>query len=240
MSKLSAHLLPVVTVIGSLLMITSCHNGEKPADTRSGKADSFQNARTPYGDTSSHSADTSTKTGIKSGADHQDIKNIPSASTGFIPEGYTAIDTTYGDLNLDQYADKILVLKKNGEDTAMDPESDFPRMLVILLGQKDSTFKLAAYSDKAVLCAKCGGVLGDPYVDVVIKKGYFSIEHSGGSRDRWERTTTFKYSPADSTWYMYKDGNAGFMSETPEKKKTTISTVKDFGKVAFEKFDASK
>jgi hypothetical protein len=91
-----------------------------------------------------------------------------------------------------------------------------------------------------VLCVDCGGVMGDPFMQVVIKNGYFSIEHYGGSGWRWTRTITFKYSPADSYWYLHKDGNSSFHSADPDKVTTKIKTIKDFGKLPFDKFDVYK
>jgi hypothetical protein len=75
----------------------------------------------------------------------------------------------------------------------------------------------------------------------VIKNGYFSIEHYGGSAERWTRTITFKYSTTDSSWYLHKDGHESFSAVDENAKKTTkIYTVKDFGKVKFTDFDIYK
>lgn len=159
----------------------------------------------------------------------------------FIPENYSILDTSTGDLNKDTYPDMIMVLKKNGEDSTSDvidhPEK---RPLLILLGQPDNTYKQAARSDSVVLCVDCGGVMGDPFQDVVIKNGFFSVELYGGSSWRWTRTITFKYFPPDNNWYLHKDGGESYHSAEPDKAKTTVKTVKDFGKVAFTEFDVYK
>lgn len=175
------------------------------------------------------------------GTDKQDTSNLPPALSQFIPQGYAILDTANGDLNLDQYPDVIMILKKNGEDSTSDvvnhPEK---RPLLILTGQADKSYKLAARSDNAVYCVNCGGSMGDPYQDVVINKGYFSIEHYGGSSWRWTRTITFKYSPSDNYWYLHKDGGDSFNASDPDKVKTTVKTTKNFGKVPFYKFDIYK
>lgn len=177
-------------------------------------------------------------TPIKHMAYNQDIKVLPPALASFVPEGYTALDTTSGDLNLDAYPDMTLVLKKNGEETTSDVvEHPERRPLLLLLGQPGGTYQLAARNDNAVYCIDCGGMMGDPFMDVAIKKGYFSVEHYGGSGWRWTRTITFKYSPADSTWYLHKDGGDSFHAAEPEKVQTTVRTTKDFGRVPFEKYD---
>lgn len=191
-------------------------------------------------DTVSHATGTTGLT-LKHEAYNQDIKNLPDALVAFVPGGYTALDTATGDLNGDGYADMILVLKKNGEDTTSDVnEHPEKRPLLILTGQPDRSYKLAARNDNAVYCIDCGGMMGDPFMDVVIKNGYFSVEHTGGSSWRWTRTITFRYSPADKYWYLHKDGGDSFHASEPEKVKTTVKTTKDFGKVPFDKFDIYK
>jgi hypothetical protein len=170
-----------------------------------------------------------------------DLKNLSSDLSQFIPENYTMLDTASGNLDLDQYPDMILVLKKNGEDSTSDvvdhPEK---RPLLILLGQQDKSYKLAARSDNAVYCVDCGGMMGDPFQGLTIKNGYFSIQHYGGSGWRWTRIITFKYSAADNYWYLHKDGGESFHASEPEKATTKVRTVKDFGKVSFDRFDIYK
>jgi hypothetical protein len=159
----------------------------------------------------------------------------------FIPKGYSILDTATGNLNLDAYPDMLLALKKDGEEKTSDvTEHPEQRPLLILLGQPDHTFALAARSDNSIYCVDCGGVMGDPYQSLVIKKGFFSVEHYGGSSWRWTRIVTFKYNAAEKKWYLFKDGGDSFHASEPEKVKRTIKTAKDFGKIPFEKFDVYK
>ena len=167
---------------------------------------------------------------------------LPPALASFVPKGYIAMDTCSGDLNLDAYRDVLLVMRQNGEDSLSKlSDSTIKRRLLILTAQEDGSYRLAAQSDNAVYCYTCGGMMGDPFMGLVIKNGYFSIEHYGGSAWRWTRTITFKYSPADSTWCLHKDGHESFnVNDEKEKKTTKIYTVKNFGKVPFDKFDVYK
>jgi hypothetical protein len=158
--------------------------------------------------------------------------------TKFIPEGYSLLDSATGDLNLDAYPDMLLVLKKNGEDSTSDiVDHQEKRPLLILTGQADKQFKLSARNDNTVYCVNCGGMMGDPYMGIVIKKGYFSIEHYGGSAWRWTRIITYKYSTAEKYWYLHKDGGDSFHTSDPDKVETKIRTTKEFGKVRFEQFN---
>jgi len=166
---------------------------------------------------------------------------VPANLKQFVLKGYDVLDISKGDLNRDVYPDAIMVLAKLGEKKTSDvlthPEK---RPLLVLIGQANKSYKLAARSDNAVYCVDCGGQMGDPYTGITIKNGYFSVEHYGGSGWRWTRIITFKYSAADKNWLLHKDGGERFHAITHEEVKTPVLTVKDFGKVPFEKFDIYK
>lgn len=170
---------------------------------------------------------------------------LATAQTGkaiseFIPKGYEQRILETGDLNRDKTPDAILLLTKQNE-SEYSMEKPAARPLIILLGKGNNKYVMAARNDKAVLCYQCGGAFGDPLQNVVIKNGYFSVEYYGGSRERWGRVVTFKYNPSDKKFYLHKDGistidNLNASKEFPDK----IKTVKDFGKISFEKFDINK
>lgn len=178
-----------------------------------------------------------------------DVDSIPASLSGFVPEGYEGLDTTSGDLNGDAYSDIIMVLMKKGEDGNMNANSlDSPikRPMLILLGQADGSYKQAARNDNAVLCFYCGGTAHqeNPFEQVVVKKGFFSIEHSIGARSTpVKHITTFKYSPADSSWLLHRNGwDLMEMDANSDYKKvrSVVKTSKDFGKIKFEDFDIYK
>lgn len=163
---------------------------------------------------------------------------VPANMKQFVLKGYEVLDITKGDLNRDAYPDAIMVLYKKGEEKTSDvidhPEK---RPLLILLGQADKTYKVANRSDNAVYCVDCGGQMGDPFTGITVKNGYFSVEHYGGSGQRWTRIITFKYNPAAKNWLLHKDGHEYFDATEPDKPVSKIETVKNFGKVPFEKFN---
>lgn len=167
--------------------------------------------------------------------------DVPTSLKSFIPGGYEALNLSRGDLNGDAYPDVVLILYRKGEEKTSDvmshPEK---RPLLLIIGQANKTYKIAARSDNAVYCFDCGGQMGDPFMGVTIKNGYFSVEHYGGSGWRWTRIVTFKYSPADKNWFLHKDGGERFHAISHEQVKIKIKTVKNFGKVPFQKFDIYK
>ena len=82
--------------------------------------------------------------------------------------------------------------------------------------------------------------MGDPYMDVIIKNGYFSVEHYGGSSWRWTRIITFRYSAQDQYWFLHKDGHESYHASEPQKIKTRTYTSKETGMVRLEDFDIYK
>src|SRR5688572_20220030 len=53
---------------------------------------------------------------------------------------YTVLDSKIGDINLDAYPDKIVILKSKSEGIA----TNVPRPLLLFVGQPDKSFKLQA------------------------------------------------------------------------------------------------
>ena len=156
----------------------------------------------------------------------------------FIPNGFQILDYKKGNLNLDQYEDYIVILKKIDEEKTSDvinnPEK---RPLFILIGKANNTFEVISKNDNCVYCIDCGGMMGDPYVGITIKKGFFTIEHYGGSSWRWSHDITFKYSKKDKFWFLYKLRNVSFNVGELEKVKVKVKRKKDFGKIPFDKYD---
>jgi len=172
-------------------------------------------------------------------SDDYEENNLPESARSYIPENYGPLGSARGDLNRDSLGDMVLVLYKKGEDST-DMDHLAKRPLLLLIGQADSTYKLAAKSDNAVYCKNCGGMLGDPFMGITIKNGYFSVELSGGSGDRWSRIITFKYIAEENKWLLHKDGTDSYQAIEPDKVTSKMLTTKDFGKVAFEDFDVYK
>ncbi|TDW52200.1 hypothetical protein EV144_101888 [Flavobacterium sp. 270] len=165
----------------------------------------------------------------------------------FIPKDYEAINVAKGDLNLDEFNDVILVLRKSTEETTSNYNENKPdkRPLLILLGQKNNTYKLAFKNDNAVYCIDCGGVFGDPFTGISIKKGFFSIEHGISGGHHWENISTFKYNKAKENWFLYKDHYLNYVlnSDTSDNAEALVvdvdklKTVKDFGEISFQNFN---
>ena len=155
--------------------------------------------------------------------------------------GYSILDTATGDLNSDKIKDLIMIYRFDKEDSTSDiinrPE---PRPLLIYLGQKDGNMKLKSWNKNLVLCYDCGGIFGDPYSDVIISDGDFTVDFYGGSAWRWTKTITFKYSKSDLNWFLFEERNVSFHATEPENQTIDLKTTKDFGIISFEDFDIYK
>jgi hypothetical protein len=145
----------------------------------------------------------------------------------FIPQGYNVLDSAFGNLNKDAYTDLLLILKSDTEN--MNPDTTRP--VLVLAGTASGNFRLLARGDHAVLCANCGGVFGDPYQRIVIKNGFFSLEHYGGSGWRWTRVITFRYDPSTSIFRLHRDAGVSFHASEPNNQTSLVHQKKNYGKV---------
>ena len=166
---------------------------------------------------------------------------VPPALTQFMPKGHVLIALERADLDGDGIKDYLAVTQEpvseeaNGETLDEEPGS---RRLIILTAQgKDGPYTVAAFSDKVVMCEQCGGVMGDPFMEVETGKKTFTVHHYGGSAWRWSYDYTFNYSRIDKAWQLVEAREGSFHATEPDKEKMDIYTPKDFGKVDLRNFD---
>ena len=154
----------------------------------------------------------------------------------FVLPGYVILDKTEGDLNRDKYPDIVLILKKANE-AEIDVDADEPlRPLLLLTRDANNQLQLAERNDHVVLCARCGGMMGDPYVRTAIKNGYFTIEYFGGSGWKWEKYVTFKYVSKKKNWYLHKITNASYHFADPDNVEGDTLTKENFGTLLFTEY----
>jgi len=149
----------------------------------------------------------------------------------FVLPGYEILGFAVGDLNRDEFpTDAVLALRKT------DEADEDARPLLLLVRGPAGQLSFAGRNDNVVLCAECGGMMGDPYSGIVIKDGYFSVEHFGGSAWRWSHIVTFKHADEKLGWTLHKVGGDSFHTADPEAVETKVKTVADFGLVHFATF----
>jgi hypothetical protein len=182
----------------------------------------------------------------------QDAKTqtpVPATSTSqvtslvdrFAESGLELKDSVSGDLNKDSLPDLILLFSSRKSESKPAADTVAPRPLVILVGTGEGGFQQVAVNWNAVLCETCGNRLSDPYAKIVIKDGFFSLEHAASDTAMgWKRVTTFKYADSLKTWFLNRDGmiswNAAGEGEKPFEYHV-IKTRKDFGQIPIDSFD---
>jgi len=152
-----------------------------------------------------------------------------------IPEGYKILDSTKGDLNLDEYSDYILILKNIKEDSVMDPETK--RLVLLVIGLPDHNVLVKEKSYNVVWPQGMGGGFLEAYTEVTLDEGTFVIEHQGGNHYRWSLMEFYSYTSSDSTWYLHKKITTETdVNNLEEGETVNEETVKDFGIIRFEDY----
>jgi hypothetical protein len=118
----------------------------------------------------------------------------------FIPKGWKLFEKAEGDLNKDGLADTAAVVEEDRRWEIQDFGNAPGRILIILLKQKDGSFKLGISSLTTVLKADEGGVFGDPFDRISIKGGVLSLGFYGGSNYRWGYTYKFRFQ--NNGWFL--------------------------------------
>lgn len=119
-----------------------------------------------------------------------------ATAAAFVPKGWTLETTVEADLNQDGRKDLALVIHEQMKDEARPKR----RLLLLALRQKDGSLERSAVSDSAVLDSDEGGMMGDPFVSMEVRRGAVVIEHYGGSRFRWGTTARYRFQ--NSRWQM--------------------------------------
>ncbi|MEP6674607.1 MAG: hypothetical protein ABJA78_05615 [Ferruginibacter sp.] len=165
-------------------------------------------------------------------------KKLPAEAATFVPRGFEMLDYIKGDLNADGKPDAILILKQQAEDTST--ADDLLRPLLILIRQANGKLKQEKKSDHIMLCKTCGGMMGDPYQETIIKANGFSISFFGGSSWRWGVEYSFVYKPAKKNWFLKKQQEESFQEGDPEAttKKITIAE-EELGEVSIDQLNSS-
>lgn len=111
------------------------------------------------------------------------------------------------------------------------------RPLYILYGQTGGKYVMVAKNENTVYYVDCGGMMGDPFVNISANEGRFTISHYGGSAWRWAREITYNYSKEEDEWFLAMDRHESFHAFEPEDVEVTTETKRDFGRIRFEDFN---
>lgn len=168
-------------------------------------------------------------------ARYANAPDITKVSARFITGKETLLAFESGDVNEDGLRDFVLVAEQPAK---IKPENKTRVLLVVLRGAND-VFTLAKRSTGAVMCSQCGGMLGDAFAGLEVRRGQFKVSHYGGSRTRWHNTFTFKYTIAEKTWRLAEaeEGSYDALADEASDKSKIYRFPKNFGEIDIENFD---
>ncbi len=156
-----------------------------------------------------------------------------------IPDQFEILDFKFGHLDNDTLTDAVVILKSKFEEVEDSTQRDRYRPLLILLQQKNKSFKLAKRNDHVVLCKNCGGTFVDPFGGLSIENKSFEIIFFGGSRYKWTRLIRFNYEINLKNWILVEDSGSvydGLQLDTIEYPKDIVYTKTDNMKVTIDNY----
>ena len=164
---------------------------------------------------------------------------LPIELQPFVSKNYRAIFAGSEDLNGDGKNDYLLVIESTAPPKDMlDDSLPSDRTLLIITRQPDGSLKQAVSNDRLVFCRECGGVMGDPFAGVELKKNRFTVDHYGGSGWRWTANYTFAWSRIDQAWQLVAYDADSFHASDPENVESKHCVPpRDFGKLDLASFD---
>lgn len=120
-----------------------------------------------------------------------------SGQSFLIPKNYSIVDTIKGDLNNDGIDE--LVVAYNTEKENEDNFENVQRELVIYKKEKNE-WAVWIKSNDALYGSRDGGMMGDPFEGIEIKKGLLFVSQNGGSSWKWGHTDKYRYQ--DGNFYL--------------------------------------
>jgi len=117
-----------------------------------------------------------------------------------LPEGYKILAETTGDLDKDKNPEKVLVVETTDS-------TEMGKIREIRIYKKNKTdWALWHLSRTAIMESDAGGMMGDPFTSVEIKKGILIISHEGGSSWKWYVTDKYRYQNFEFKQIGYTSG----------------------------------
>jgi hypothetical protein len=125
---------------------------------------------------------------------------IPPAISNLVPSNYELYFCATGNLNRDKYDDAIIIVKGKHHECWLltgTPDNSFK---INIIKEIDDISWGSGYFDDA-------RAFEDPWFDIVIKNGYFSVEQYGGvsGNSKSVYVTHFKYSKEEDDWILFRN-----------------------------------
>jgi hypothetical protein len=156
---------------------------------------------------------------------------VDAALARFAPAGTVLRASARGDLDADGDEDALIVVEREDADAATSP-----RALLLLRRDAAGALQEAMAGPDAILCRKCGGMMGDPLQGMRAGRGEFTLRFEGGSRELWSSEFRFEYARDRETWRLAGITHGGF-DRSDGKGAERRLTAADFGDVPLASFD---
>ena len=111
-------------------------------------------------------------------------------------------------------------------------------MLRLLRRGDGGRLQQAVDSPRAILCARCGGMTGDPLQGIRIETGAVLLRFEGGSRESWSSEFRFEYVPARGDWRLTSVVHRGLDRANGGKSATRTLSTEEIGDVPLGTFEA--
>tara|TARA_B110000037_G_scaffold188288_1_gene219485 strand:+ start:5868 stop:6680 length:813 start_codon:yes stop_codon:yes gene_type:complete len=131
---------------------------------------------------------------IDQGQGDNNTSNLGGLPQVEIPENYDLLSEAVGDLDGDGINEKAIAF-----NTGREGEMGFERELRIY-SEHQGLWSLWHTAVGPILSSESGGVMGDPFEKLEIRKGQLEIFHFGGSADKWSYSHTFEHS--EGNWEL--------------------------------------
>lgn len=151
-----------------------------------------------------------------------------------IPENYSIVDSTSGDLDKDIIKELVVAYNAGPEN-----ETDgVPRELIIYK-LKNNKWTAWKKSRQALYGSRDGGMMGDPFGEIKIENGILTIIQNGGSAWKWGVTDKYRFQ--DGAFYLIGySSTSGQPCEYWEEVDFNLSTGKMTVKKAYEECQGEK
>ena len=150
--------------------------------------------------------------------------------SALLPTGAVLDLAAHGDLDADGDDDALLVY------APASANDDASRTLQVLLRGADGRLRVLASGPKAILCRRCGGMMGDPLHGIRMGRDEFTLRFEGGSRELWSSEFRFEAARASGGWRLAGIAFGGF-DRIDGKSAEQRQDPADFGNVPLETFD---